>query len=150
MPLNRPVPVKRVPPAEAAALVAQGWTYVDVRSEQEFADGHPPGAYNVPFMFFGPGGRSVNEDFVSVVERSFGRDRQLVLGCSTVRRSARAADLLAEAGFEQLVVMSGGLTGEEDSLGRVVVEGWTAHDLPMSTVAEAGHLYQDIVQRGVK
>ena len=35
---------------EAHALQQQGYTYVDVRSTHEFADGHPAGAVNVPLV----------------------------------------------------------------------------------------------------
>ena len=47
--------LKRISPAEAQALVAEGWVYLDVRSEPEFAAGHPVGAHNVPLQHVGPG-----------------------------------------------------------------------------------------------
>src|SRR4051812_21955325 len=48
--LNQPAMVKRVLPREAAALLADGWAYLDVRSIPEFEQGHPPGAVNVPLL----------------------------------------------------------------------------------------------------
>ena len=48
--------VKRVTPPEADALLAQGWTYLDVRSIPEFEGGHPAGAANVPLLHM-QGGR---------------------------------------------------------------------------------------------
>src|SRR5262249_44079008 len=33
-----------------------GWTYVDVRSPEEFAQGHPEGSVNVPIFMMGAGG----------------------------------------------------------------------------------------------
>ncbi len=42
--------VKRVTPPEAAALLAEGWIYLDVRSIPEFDLGHPTGAVNVPLL----------------------------------------------------------------------------------------------------
>src|SRR6187402_2299132 len=35
---------------EAQRLLGQGYTYVDVRSESEFVEGHAPGALNVPLQ----------------------------------------------------------------------------------------------------
>ena len=41
--------VARISPEEAHAKVTnEGYAYVDVRTEAEFAAGHPAGAYNVP------------------------------------------------------------------------------------------------------
>ena len=60
--------VKRVTPPEAAALLADGWTYLDVRSIPEFDSGHPPGAANVPLLHFSGGRMSPNADFQKVVE----------------------------------------------------------------------------------
>ena len=48
--------VKRVTPTEAAALVNEGWIYLDVRSIPEFELGHPAGAVNVPLLHM-PAGR---------------------------------------------------------------------------------------------
>ena len=46
----------RISPQEASAKLAEGWTYVDVRTEQEFEAGHPPGAVNVPIALMAGGG----------------------------------------------------------------------------------------------
>ena len=40
--------IKRISPQEALDLTKNGWTYVDVRTEQEFADGHPAGRVQRP------------------------------------------------------------------------------------------------------
>ncbi|MBI4365362.1 MAG: rhodanese-like domain-containing protein, partial [Deltaproteobacteria bacterium] len=37
-------------PREAYERMQHGWTYLDVRSEQEFAAGHAKGAINIPQM----------------------------------------------------------------------------------------------------
>src|ERR1700710_2830404 len=95
--------IKRVSPAEAKQLVDEGWTYLDVRSEPEFAAGHPAGAHNVPVMHAGPRGMSPNPDFVAVVEALHPRDARLVLGCRSGQRSMRAAEMLVAAGFTSIV-----------------------------------------------
>ncbi len=42
------MPITRLPPDEAKAKLDEGFTYVDVRTEEEFEEGHPEGAVNVP------------------------------------------------------------------------------------------------------
>ena len=82
--------VRQVTPEEAQALLAEGYRYVDVRSEREFAEGHPAGAFNVPVNVPGPGGPMPNPDFVAVIDRALGRDK-LVLGCQSGPRTRRAS-----------------------------------------------------------
>ena len=47
-----------------------GWTYVDVRSVEEFASGHPRGAYNIPIASRHPtvGNLVFNAEFLQVVQ----------------------------------------------------------------------------------
>src|ERR1700753_4523583 len=111
--------VKRVTPPEAAALLAEGWSYLDVRSIPEFEGGHPAGAVNVPLMHFEGGRMAPNADFQQVVEANFPRDAKLVLGCKAGGRSLQAAALLEAAGYTSVVDMRGGYHGEHDGLGRV-------------------------------
>ena len=42
--------IKRIDPEEARELLDSGesYTYLDVRSEEEFAQGHVPGSVNIP------------------------------------------------------------------------------------------------------
>ena len=63
--------MKRISPKEAVALLDQGWTYLDVRSEGEYAQAHPAGAVNIPLMHMGPGGMRPNDQFLSVVKAAF-------------------------------------------------------------------------------
>lgn len=42
----------RISPQEASQKLAEGWTYVDVRTVEEFEAGHPPGAVNVPIALW--------------------------------------------------------------------------------------------------
>ena len=68
--------VKRVTPSEAAALLAEGWSYLDVRSIPEFEEGHPAGAANVPLLHFTGGRMSPNGDFQKVVAANFATRHQ--------------------------------------------------------------------------
>jgi rhodanese-related sulfurtransferase len=141
--------ITQVTPDEAAGLLAQGWIYVDVRSEPEFAEGHPRGAYNVPLMHLGPGGRTLNQDFVPAMRAAFPEATRLVLGCATCNRSARAAEILGEAGYRELAVMRGGWTGEEAGPGTPAIAGWPARGLPVDREPAAGRSYKDLF-KGVK
>jgi rhodanese-related sulfurtransferase len=126
------MPVKRIPPKEAQALVAQGWTYVDVRSIPEYEAGHPVGAWNLPLMHFFPerGGMAPNPEFGPVFARLFpDKDAKVVVGCKTAGRSLRAAEFLAAQGYTQVVDMRGGFEGEPD------VPGWKAAGLPVETAS---------------
>ena len=135
--------VKRVTPDEAAELVEQGWTFVDVRSVPEFADGHPTGAYNVPLMHRGPGGMTPNPSFVEVMEREFPKDARLVMGCRSGGRSLRAATMLVDRGYSDVVDMRGGYLGEQKG-GTVTCEGWQPRGLPTSTEPEAGRSWDEL------
>jgi rhodanese-related sulfurtransferase len=142
--------VKRMTPKEAAELLADGWTYLDVRSVPEFEQGHPEGALNVPLLDAqgGLGGRLVpNPAFADVVKANFAPDAKLVVGCKSGGRSAQATALLASLGYQNLVDVRGGYGGERDALGRVVVAGWSEAGLPTATVAAPGTSYADLKQK---
>jgi rhodanese-related sulfurtransferase len=138
------MPVKRVTPVEAKALVDQGWTFLDVRSIPEFEAGHPSGACNVPLMHFFPGrGMSPNADFQKVVEQKLDKGLQIVVGCKSGGRSLRAAEMMQAWGYASVVDMRGGFDGERDMSGRAVVPGWKDSGLPVETAAP-GRTYEDL------
>jgi rhodanese-related sulfurtransferase len=120
-------------PQEAQTLLRQGHRYIDVRTEPEFAAGHPAGAVNIPVVLPDPATRQMvmNPDFVAVVEAHFAKGAQLVVGCQAGGRSQRAAELLTQAGYTHVVNMQGGFGGARDQMGRVVVPGWSACSLPV-------------------
>ena len=135
---------KRVTSKEAAALMAEGWTYLDVRSIPEFEQGHPAGAANIPLLH-AQGGRLVpNADFPKVVEANFAQDAKLVLGCKSGSRSLQAVGLLASLGYQNLADVRGGFGGERDGFGRTTLPGWPESGLPVATVAEPGRSYADL------
>ena len=138
---------KRVMPAEAAALLEEGWTYLDVRSIPEYDQGHPVGATNIPLLHFQGGRMLPNSSFQRVVEATFPRDTKLVIGCKSGGRSLQAAGLLAAAGYTEIVDMRGGFGGERDALGRVSCAGWAEAGLPIATQAEPGKAYADLATK---
>jgi rhodanese-related sulfurtransferase len=138
---------KHVLPAEAAELLTQGWTYLDVRSIPEFEQGHPTGAANIPLLHFQQGRMMPNPEFQRVVEATFPKETKLVIGCKSGGRSLQAAGLLAAAGYVELVDMRGGFGGERDGMGRVSVAGWADAGLPVATAAQAGKSYAELAAK---
>jgi len=143
------VAIRTVSPEEAAALLADGYVYVDVRSEPEFEAGHVPGALNVPLLHQGPAGMVANPEFLSVMQQAFGKDEKMVVGCKAGGRSKKAADQLAQAGFNELADMSAGWDGSRDAFGRPV-PGWSKKELPIETGKPAGQAYADVKQRAAR
>jgi rhodanese-related sulfurtransferase len=129
-------------PEEVATLVAEGYIYVDVRTEAEFDAGHPPGALNVPISARGV----PNPEFVPVLERALGKDAKLVVGCQAGPRSRRAAELLAREGFTNVVEMPAGFGGGRDEFGRPLL-GWTQRRLPVEKGTPPGQSYADVKAR---
>ncbi|RYZ05982.1 MAG: rhodanese-like domain-containing protein [Myxococcales bacterium] len=137
---------KSVSPEEAAALLAEGYVYVDVRSEPEFEAGHVPGALNVPLLNQGPTGLVANPEFLSVMQQAFGSAEKLVVGCKAGGRSKKAVDQLSAAGFSELSDMSAGWDGARDAFGQVV-PGWSKRGLPVEHGKPPGQAYADVKQR---
>jgi rhodanese-related sulfurtransferase len=122
----------------------EGYRYVDVRTEEEFAMGHPDGAVNVPVVY---AGMRPNPEFLAVVEASYPKDAKLVLGCKSGGRSARAAGLLIGAGYTDVVNMDGGFHGRYDQMGSLVQAGWSQEGLPTSTDNGDGTSYASLAAR---
>lgn len=134
---------KRVPPEEASRLLAEGYTYVDVRTEEEFERGHVPGAYNVPWSFREGGVVRPNPDFVAVVRATFPQGARLVIGCQSGGRSLKAAAALEAAGYTDLVELRTGFEGSRDAFGRPD-PGWSKKGLPVENGLPEGRRYGDL------
>ncbi len=115
--------ITRISPQEAAEKIAQGWVYVDVREDDEFADGHPAGALNVPYTRHA-------ERFVAAVRAVAGDRSKLVVGCASGIVSLHAAEMLAEAGFE-VVEQRAGFDGTRGIYGELEEAGWARAGLPV-------------------
>ncbi len=92
--------VREVDPTEVAALGGADVAVVDVREQDEWDQGHLPGAVHVP--------RSHLESRIegAVPDRA----RRVVLYCASGTRSALAAHTLAQLGYAQPESMTGGIT----------------------------------------
>ena len=60
-------------PRGAYERMQRGSIYLDVRSAEEFAEGHPKGAVNIPVFFLTPVGRERNAAFVEEVQKQFAK-----------------------------------------------------------------------------
>lgn len=88
---------------------------LDVRTAEEFADGHVPGAINVPH---------------DQIEGRLGelaglRDKDLVVYCKSGRRAALALEVLGKHGYTKLRHLDGDM------------QGWTAAGRPVETTRAA-------------
>jgi L-ascorbate metabolism protein UlaG (beta-lactamase superfamily)/rhodanese-related sulfurtransferase len=83
---------------------------VDVRTPEEFTEGHLPRAVNCDLKA---------EDFLQQMEAAFDKTEPLYVYCRSGRRSAEAAKALTKAGYE-VCNMTGG------------IEGWKAEGKPVT------------------
>ena len=90
---------------------------VDVREPQEFAQGHIPGALNVPRgTLEGAADQGYKHRVQTLCDA---QTRDVVLYCATGGRSAMAAKTLQEMGFTRATSLAGG------------IEMWAAEGLPV-------------------
>ena len=130
--------IDRISPEEAKQRLDDDpeTVYLDVRSVEEFAAGHPPCAKNVPVLESGPMGMAPNAQFVDVCEANFDKDAKIITGCLRGGRSLRAAQMLIAAG--------GGFDAELGPGGVVGYEGWQRRGLPVSAECAPGESYEDL------
>jgi rhodanese-related sulfurtransferase len=70
---------------------------LDVRTPEEYAGGHLPGAVNIPHT----------ELAARVAELDGARERDIVVYCRTGSRTAQALEVLGKAGFKRLFHLEG-------------------------------------------
>jgi len=107
---NVPTDIKEVSPAEAQAAVSKAYSqFIDVRTAEEYAGGHAARAVNVPL------------DTISSKLDTLEKNEPVYVICQTGNRSKKAAGILKEAGFNNVLNVSGGTVA------------WQAANLPMET-----------------
>jgi rhodanese-related sulfurtransferase len=127
--------IKQVEPPQAHEILQSNpdAIYLDVRTEEEFAQGHPAGAINIPVVFLKPGAApQPNDSFLAVAQKVLPQDKKLVVGCMAGGRSQRACEILEQAGYSDLTNVRGGFGGARDASGTIVVIGWRDAGLPVS------------------
>ena len=140
---------KVVDPAAAHELLTGegGYAYVDVRTEQEFAQGHPEGSVNIPVFQRDEWGRMTpNPEFMAIMDARYAKDAPLLLGCAMGGRSAQACSALSAAGWTDLANVHGGFNGHPGGPGAPPDAGWAARGLPVSTDLD-GSSYADVKAR---
>ena len=124
----------------------QGYVYLDVRSVQEFDNGHPDGAFNIPLLHMGSDGMTPNLRFLTDVEATFAKDTPILVGCRSGQRSLRAAEALVAAGYTDVLDVRPGFAGAANAFGQVAEPGWAASGLPVSRAAQPGRRYEDVAK----
>ena len=105
--------IETISPTEAADLVAEapeGLVILDVRTPQEFADGHLAGAVNLDYQAAG------FADDLGTLDR----DAPYLLYCRSGNRSAQARELMRDLGFTEVYEIDGGINAWSQA-GLVVV-----------------------------
>ncbi len=77
---------------------------LDVRTPEEYAEGHLSQARNIDYK---------NDNFRQVVNK-LDKTRPYFVYCKAGVRSARAADIMKELGFKQVYTLEGGMDAWED------------------------------------
>jgi len=125
--------LEKTPPEVKRLLDSDsGYIYLDVRTVEEFAAGHVPGAWNIPVLVRdgASSGLTTNDRFLPVVKANLSKGDRLVVGCRSGKRSAKAVQLMRQAGFTHLINMAGGFAGAKDEAGGVAVPGWSMLKYP--------------------
>jgi rhodanese-related sulfurtransferase len=90
-----------------------GAVYLDVRTEEEFAEGHPSGALNIPIAVPDrrTGMMALNPEFAKVAGAVLAKDAAILCGCKAGGRSFKAAMVLQSLGFANVSNVAGGWSG---------------------------------------
>jgi len=133
---------------EAYALWQQDpvkYEIIDVRTPEEYIFvGHPTMARNIPVWFSENRydqekerqAMHENPSFVAAISERFGKDDTILLTCRSGLRSAKAVDLLADAGFTKAYSVIPGFEGDKvkdegsPDFGWRKVGGWRLCGLP--------------------
>lgn len=74
---------------------------LDVRTAEEFAQGHVPGAINITHT-------AIENNLAKLAKH---KDKKIVVYCRSGRRAGIAADILAQHGFDKLYHLTGDMNG---------------------------------------
>jgi rhodanese-related sulfurtransferase len=85
--------------AQAQRATGQSLVFLDVRTPEEFASGHVPGAVNIPV-------KQLPDRLAEL-----GKGDQLVVYCERGPRALAAVDTLSQAGYTDMSHMTGDMAG---------------------------------------
>lgn len=95
---------------DAFMAIANESMIVDVRTPEEYAEGHVPGAVNIPL--------STIEDNIDL----FGaKDTSIIMYCRSGVRAGKALNILSEAGYNNLNHLEGDMSGWQEANREIVV-----------------------------
>ena len=102
---NKDAVVTSVNTADFKKLVdAKEGVLLDVRTPQEYSDGHIPGSINIDFH---------GENFKAELEK-LDKSKTYDVYCRSGKRSASAAEVMEEMGFKKVVNLAGGIIGWQE------------------------------------
>lgn len=91
---------KKITPQDLVSLTNKDAAkLIDLRSPNEFADGHITGSINIPYADI--------EDRLHEIKLQEGKS--LVLICDSGSQSANAGEVLNKSGYQNTVILSGGI-----------------------------------------
>ena len=93
------------------ASLSAGTCLIDVRTAQEYAEGHLLNAVNIDWQ---------KDGFMDAISSKYSKNLQLAVYCRSGRRSAEAAAALSDAGYKVINLKDG-------------YAGWTAEGKPVNT-----------------
>ena len=98
---GQPVISEVLTPAAFQAKMAEipNLQLIDVRTPEEFAQGHIDGALNLNFY---------DDDFTQQLEQKLDKNRPVMLYCRSGNRSGQAASQMVTMGFKELYDLKGG------------------------------------------
>lgn len=102
--------IKVVNATEFKSLTKDNVQLVDVRTEEEFAEGHLKNAVNYDVK---------EADFKEQVEK-LDKNEPVYIYCRSGGRSAKAAAILSEMGFKNVYDLDGGITSWTDNKNEIV------------------------------
>ncbi|MBK8092781.1 MAG: rhodanese-like domain-containing protein [Verrucomicrobiaceae bacterium] len=95
-------PVKHVQAAEAAKLISDGKiTVLDVRTADEFGEGHIKGAKNIDIFA---------DDFAAQLGK-LDKTKPVLVHCQSGGRSTRSLETFEQLGFKDVTHLDGGFAG---------------------------------------
>ncbi len=130
-----PKGVHDITPQEAKRYfdAGKGTFYLDVRTVEEFREGHIPGALNIPLAERNPVTKQMQmkAGFLEVVRTNIPVDARVIVNCRSGPRAAQAARLLLESGYRDVHNMTCGFIASTDSEGRNLEPGWSQLAYPV-------------------
>jgi rhodanese-related sulfurtransferase len=117
---------------------------IDVHSNV-YPDGFVVNLHTLPqFEAEAQAARAAGRTLSVAAESLFTKQAPLVVGCASGVRSLRAAQLLREHGFTQVVEQRAGMDGVRDAFGRQKEKGHRPEGLPVATQAASGRSHAEI------